>query len=166
MIEYIYSNKEIVGKVEKIYNNIKKNFECYDSEMVSLHFRRTDYIYEEDWICNLAEDFNYYKDALNIVNKKYLVIFSDDIEWCKTYMNNNFNEYKNIYFVQENDVAIEFLLMSMFQHNIIANSTFSIWASFISKKNNKIIIAPKNWYSKNGSKKWQEIYHKYITHII
>lgn len=163
---YIYSNKELVKKAENVYNKIKLIFQCLDSEMVSIHFRRTDYILEPDWICNLAEDFNYYKDALNTVNKKFLVIFSDDIEWCKNYMDKNFNEYKNIYYVQENDVAIEFLLMSMFQHNIIANSTFSLWASFISPYENKIIIAPKNWYAKNGAKSWQELYHKYITHII
>jgi hypothetical protein len=166
MKDYIYSNKDLVSIAKNKYNEIKNLFNYEDDDIISVHFRRTDYIYEENWICNLAENFSYYKDALEIANKKNLIIFSDDIKWCKEYMNKNIYNYDNIYFVEENDVAIEFLLMSMIKHNIIANSTFSLWASFISQQENKIIIAPKNWYDINGAKEWNEIYHKYITHLI
>jgi hypothetical protein len=110
-----------------------------------------------------------------IANKKNVVIFSDDIEWCI----NNFNVYANkeglynVYFIsdkifKENELYIktdiEFILMSMFKNNIIANSYFSLWASFISYYKTKIIIAPKRWYSCDGYKEYDEVYHKYITH--
>jgi hypothetical protein len=146
-----------------------------DNDMVSLHIRRGDYLSLSNYNYNL--EMNYYKDALHIANKKNVVVFSDDIEWCI----NNFNDYVNregtynVYFVsnkiyKENEVLIkddiELILMSMFQNNIIANSCFSLWASFISFYKNKIVVAPKRWYSCDGCKEYDEVYHKHITHYI
>lgn len=57
--------------------------------------------------------------------------------------------------------------MTMIKHNVIANSTFSLWALFVSSYTNKIIIAPQKWYAEHGgAKEWREVYHKYITNII
>jgi len=163
MIGYIYSNADLMHAAYDKYNEIKSYFgnETEDNDMVSVHIRRTDFIWLNTFNYNLGLD--YYEKALKMANKKYIVVFSDDIEWCKQ----NVKHMGNIYFIDINNVEIEFLLMSMFQHNIIANSTFSLWASFISNyQKPKIVIAPKNWYGPTGPKNWDEIYHKHITHII
>ena len=146
-----------------------------DNDMVSLHIRRGDYLSLSNYNYNL--EMNYYKEAMQIANKKNVVVFSDDIEWCI----NNFNDYVNrdgaynVYFVSEKIYKeaemhikddIELILMSMFRNNIIANSCFSLWASFISYYKNKIVIAPKRWYSCDGCREYEEVYHKYITHYI
>ena len=167
MINYIYSNAELMHAAYDKYNEIKSFFgpTTTDDDMVSVHLRRTDYILLSDYHHNLSMD--YYKDALKIANKKKIVVFSDEIEWCKDNIGKNLYEYDDIYFVNTNSVEIEFILMSMFQHNILANSTFSLWASFISTyQQPKIVIAPKQWYAEKGPKNWNELYHKYITHII
>ena len=164
MITLLNSNKQLVAEVKDIYDEIKNALSATDDDMVSVHIRRTDFIYLQTF--NYILNFDYYTEALNIVNKKKLVIFSDDIEWCKENITQSLYPYDAIYFVDTKKVELDFLLMSMFKHNIIANSTFSIWASFISQHEDKIIIAPKNWYGPTGPKEWDEIYHKYITHII
>ena len=177
MIGIVYSNEDIMYPAYYKYRDILDYFgnNTKDDDMVSLHIRRTDYLSLSNYNYNL--DMSYYKDALQIANKKKVVVFSDDIEWCIC----NFNDYVNrddiydIYYIstkifKEDELGIkediEFILMSMFKNNIIANSYFSLWASFISYYNSKIIIAPKRWYSCDGCKEYNEIYHKYITHII
>lgn len=165
MINLVYSNADLMHTAYNKYNEIKGNFKCEDDDMVSVHIHRTDYLLLKSYHHNLSID--YYKKALETVDKKYIVIFSDDIEWCKQNIDRTLYDYKDIYFVDINNVEIEFILMSMFQHNIIANSSFSIWASFISTyQQPKIIVAPKNWYGPTGPKVHDEIYHKYISHII
>ena len=163
--DVIYSNKELVKTVTNLYNDIKSNFEsAEDNDIVSLHIRRTDYVFSSTFHHNLSLD--YYKQALTIADKKYVVVFSDDIEWCKENVNTSLYPFTNVHYVDIQNVELEFLLMSMIQHNIIANSTFSLWSSFISKHKDKIIVAPKTWYGPDGHKEWSQIYHKYITHII
>ena len=169
LITIVYSNEDIMYSAYYKYRDILNYFgnNTKDDDMISLHIKRANY--------NL--EMSYYKDAMLIANKKNVVIFSDDIEWCM----NNFNDcvnrdnIYNIYFIsdkifKENELCmkadIEFILMSMFKNNIIANSNFSLWASFISYYKSKIIIAPKRWYSRDGCKEYDEVYHKYITHII
>lgn len=162
----IYSNEDLMYDAYDEYNNIKKYFgnDVCDDEIVSVHVRRTDYIYSQTYHNNLSLD--YYKKALSIANKKYVVVFSDDIHWCKTTIDKNLYNFEKIYFVDTGIVEIDFLVMSMIKHNIIANSTFSLWSSFISSYDGKQIIAPKEWYAAMGPKDWNEIYHKYITNII
>ncbi len=164
MIALLNSNKELIDTVKTKYEEIKQTLGATDDEMVSVHIRRTDFIYLQTF--NYILQFDYYTQALNIINKKKLVIFSDDIEWCKENITPALYPYEAIYFVDINNVEKEFLLMSMIKHNVIANSTFSTWASFISQHEDKIIIAPKNWYGPTGPTEWQEVYHKYITYII
>jgi hypothetical protein len=177
MTNIIYSNEDIMYPAYYKYRDILDYFgsDTKDNDMVSLHIRRGDYLSLSNYNYNL--EMNYYKDALHIANKKNVVVFSDDIEWCI----NNFNDYVNrdgtynVYFVsnkiyKDAEVRIkddiELILMSMFQNNIIANSCFSLWASFISFYKNKIVVAPKRWYSCDGCKEYDEVYHKHITHYI
>jgi hypothetical protein len=78
------------------------------------------------------------------MNKKYVVIFTDDIYW---FSNNvldkiNIDSKYNIYYVNENDKSIEFVLMSMFKNHIIEKTSYSLWASYISYYKNKVVLTP------------------------
>jgi len=120
----------------------------YDmSNSVSIHVRRTDYLENKHVYPILSID--YYKKALEELKKKEVEIskvyvFSDDIDWCKS----NFDFIENIFFISEYNEFIELHMMSECSHNIISNSTFSWWASFLNKNDAKKIICPNTWFNK------------------
>jgi tetratricopeptide (TPR) repeat protein len=116
---------------------------------ISLHVRRGDLLVNTR---DYAQTLDYYKRALEEMrdfNDGKVFIFSDDIVWCK-------ENFKDVTFVSLNDY-LDFELMSFCKHNIITNSTFSWWASFLNDNSNKTIIAPKMWRSdSNDQKKFEK----------
>jgi len=124
--------------LEKLNSKIKK-------KSVSLHVRRTDYIDSNGF--HPTQPIEYYNNALNIIgNYNQILIFSDDISWCK----NNL-KYENSIFI-ENQTSIEDLwLMSLCEHNIIANSSFSWWGAWLNNNENKKVIAPKKWFGEHAN---------------
>jgi len=122
-----------------------KNMMKYDGETVSLHIRRGDYLRTQDHhpVCSL----DYYMDALSkFRDKEYkFIVFSDDVDWCR----NNFNE--DFIFTEGNTDYEDMWLMSLCDHNIIANSSFSWWGAWLNDNPNKRVIAPKKWFGPSYS---------------
>ena len=118
---------------------------------ISLHVRRGDYLlYSEHFpLCSLE----YYAEALSRFPTSYQVlIFSDDIGWCRTqsiFMGNRFTFFEN------HPNFGDMCLMSNCDHHIIANSSFSWWGAWLGKNSDKVVIAPKTWFGeKNVHAPW------------
>jgi len=62
---------------------------------------------------------------------------------------NKYHEQNSFYFVEDNDIT-EFFLLSQCEHHILANSSFSWWASYLSP-NNGTVVAPKKWFGKKSN---------------
>jgi len=146
-INYNNEIRELFKPNKNIILNLKEKYKDILKKSVSIHIRRTDYIVENVNRKSLFVDLgktDYYKKAIEFIkkNKKIdnVLIFSDDIEWCK---NNMSEEYHYIH----NDDVSDMFLMSLCGNNIIANSSFSWWSSWLNEDKNKIIIAPKNWFN-------------------
>lgn len=118
---------------------------------VSLHVRRGDYVKSQETnlfhgTCNL----DYYKRAIEYicehVSQPYFFIFSDDPIWVAENLNINFPTYlvsqdNSLHDYEELDI------MRQCKHHIIANSSFSWWAAWLNCKSDKIVVAPKRWFT-------------------
>ena len=83
---------------------------------------------------------------LSIVSNKIdvILVFSDDIKWCKeNFIGDNF------IFVENEKDYIDLYLMSMCNHNIISNSSFSWWGAWLNQSKEKVVISPEKWYGPN-----------------
>jgi len=124
-----------------------------------LHIRRTDYLNLPDYHTNL--NFDYYNEALKVIDPKRLLIFSDDVQWCKNTL--CYNLETNAEILYANDVSdkdsTDMLLMSLCKDAIIANSSFSWWGAYLGpQQNNGTIVAPKKWFSHRGPQDFQDVY--------
>lgn len=124
---------------------------------VSLHVRRGDYASNPKTtathgVCSL----DYYRGAIRHVGERVqqpqFYIFSDEIEWVKSNLDVGFP----CVYVQHNTGAGSYndmRLMSLCQHHIIANSSFSWWGAWLNASPNKIVVAPKKWFAINNDTK-------------
>lgn len=119
--------------------------EINESNSVSIHVRRTDYITQSSHNILLP---NYYESAIkkfkNLTDNTKFYVFSDDIDWCRS----NLDIFSlDIQFISNSHLPAwtDMALMSLCKHNIIANSTFSWWSAWLNANEKKIVIAPKKW---------------------
>ena len=117
---------------------------------VSLHVRRGDYandpkVRSTHGLCTLE----YYQAAIRYIAEKvknpHFFVFSDDIEWTKKVLKTDFP----CQYVDHNkgdESYNDMRLMSLCQHHIIANSSFSWWGAWLNPSTKKIVIAPTRWF--------------------
>ena len=115
---------------------------------VSIHVRRTDYLSLSHIHLNLSSE--YYSNAIShfSTENSIFIIFSDDV----TFIQNEplFQNLPHKVIVDNPDDEYCFWLMSACTHNIIANSSYSWWASYINSNPDKLVIAPNRWFGTSG----------------
>jgi hypothetical protein len=145
---YLENIKEELNRRFSLNKHVAKKRVYISKNSAAIHIRRGDYVTN-----NTANKYHgvlplsYYLEAIQKLEEydKSLkfYIFTDDPDW----VNANFHIYrafKNISTLKLSSEE-EFCLMKKCKHFIIANSTYSYWAAYLSESNNKIVIAPKNW---------------------
>jgi hypothetical protein len=120
------------------------------NQSVSIHVRRGDYVTKAKTnslhgTCSPEYYRLAIKEISNNLTSPTFFIFTDDVTWTKE----NLQIKQNNIYVSGNKFsnAEELILMSMCQHNIIANSTFSWWAAWLNTNPHKVVIAPKQWFA-------------------
>jgi len=144
---YIDVAKEDIISKFKIKDKLDENNNLYlkqiqSSNSISIHIRRGDYV----GTCFDIVPSEYYKKAIEYMNLRLadtvFFVFSDDLQ----YVEKNFSYLKNKVIVKGNEKQNSYkdmFLMSQCKHNIITNSTFSLWGTELNTNPNKIVIAPK-----------------------
>lgn len=153
--EYLYVSKDInfesvelsKGSLETL-REIKKS----ESPIIALHVRRGDYVTEK-----VASNYHgtlskrYYINAVRVVEESIkerckLFVFSDDIEWCRQ----NFHDLNGVTYISgEGKSSVEDMyLMSLCDHHVISNSTYSFWAAILNENARKVVVRPRIWFNK------------------
>lgn len=124
--------------------NIELENKIRENQSVSIHVRRGDYAGSRYDV--LTPD--YYKNAIQYIEKKTDVtkyfIFTDDAG----YTEREFGFLNNKCIVQHNkgeNSWCDMKLMSLCKYNILANSSFSNWAGYFNKNDDKIIVYPSQY---------------------
>ncbi len=134
----------LTGKTKELYVEIR------DCASLCIHVRRTD-VAENSFYHSIP--LEYYHSGLEYI-KQYrqiekVYVFSDDLDWCRK--NLKFR-YPTVYVGPEHAGKHgegHLHLMSAGRNFIIANSTFSWWAAWLSDNPDKMVIAPKRWFRIN-----------------
>lgn len=142
LIDELQFSGEVNETQKKILDKIQ------NENSVAMHIRRGDYLSAECADYRVIKKDYYYRALSYLkeyIDEAVIYVFSDDINWCKR----EFNDIENVFFVDEkisDSQHIDFMLMRNCKYFIIANSTFSWWASWLATYENKIVIAPEKWF--------------------
>jgi hypothetical protein len=143
--KYFKGSRDVIIKElspsEDVKNKLLSKYTQLGEDNISLHIRRTDYIAPTNLVLTI-QPIEYYQNAIEFINEyDNIFIFSDDIQWCKE--NLSFN---NMVFVEGNDDVEDIWIMSLCNKNVIANSSFSWWGAWLNDNDNKVVVAPKDWF--------------------
>ena len=113
-----------------------------ESESVGIHVRRGDFVNSKFDICNT----DYYKKAVEEIRKRAnepltYFFFTDDSDYVNEYFKDMPDKRIISHGVANSIVDMEFL--SLCHNAIISNSTFALWAAWLSRKQLKHVVAPK-----------------------
>ncbi|WP_353083333.1 alpha-1,2-fucosyltransferase [Flavobacterium sp.] len=150
---------------------IKNQITSFENS-VSVHIRRGDFIKSKAILdIHGVVPLEFYQTAIDKLIDIYgdikLYFFSEDMNFVKE----NFKSYPNLFFVEGNvgsDSWKDMALMSSCKHHIIANSSFSWWAAWLSKEDG-ITFAPRHFFNPKVNyeindfmpERWQIIDYKF-----
>ena len=143
--------KNLKFKVEnQIFNEFFKLKNDY-SNIVCLHIRLGDYNTKKNLRVFSKIPMNYYLDSIKIFERIYknpvFILFTNEFEKVNDSIKKKLNVIpsSNLNFGEMND----FYLMSLCDSFIFSNSTFSIWAAYLSQKKDINFTKPDRWYISN-----------------
>ena len=172
--KYFNKYKEYICKLLKIdlkklivKNKVKIFFDTIHS--ISIHFRFGDYKNYPNIYTLLTEE--YYKNALNFIinelehsktnmeiKKEKIVLYfceNDSIPEVEEIINSLKKLFSYINFIRaypELEDWEQMLLMSLCNDNIMANSTFSWWGTYLNSNVEKIVCYPEQWFIPEAKK--------------
>ena len=161
--KYFKNEFQTICRIVDIYsmkNNLLTKIN-YDSSFldntISMHFRIGDYKKIQDYHPIMTKE--YYYNALKLIqrlnnnnNSNFNVMFFceesdiEDVNLIVHFLKKNLPEYNFIRGDCNLDDWEQMLLMSSCHHNIIANSSFSLWAALFNFRNDKIVCYPSKWF--------------------
>lgn len=137
LIEAFTPKQEVLDYLSEKYSDLISH-----PQTVSIHVRTANARSHAEKI-HYFVGLEYYKKAMDLFPSDTLfVVFSDRINWCKMHFP---MLGRPCVFIEGNDEVEDLFLMSMMKHQIIPNSTFSWWGTYLNQNPDKITIVPQCW---------------------
>lgn len=159
---FSFSRKAIEGTWDR-YGEILERLE----NGVAIHVRRGDYLKYPKHFPIMSP--RYFKGAMSNVGLECpILVFSDDIEWCRQNEKYLSIEGRDVTFIDgvvrpvevkdrvgEPEDIYDLVLMTKCEDHIISNSTFSWWGAWLS--NNTRPMYPSRWFGPAvpGGERWE-----------
>lgn len=141
--KYFHHNREYIQELFAPTKEIKEELDTkynWIKNYTVIQVRRGDYAKFPEHHPLLPTE--YYLNAVKKLNPEKIIIFSDDIEWCKK--NLDFN-IKCLYNENMSDI-MELYLMTRCKDLIISNSSFGWWGAYLNTNEYKKVYVPNYWF--------------------
>ena len=150
--EYIFQEICNTTGIRKYQDTIKiKHAKLLENELISIHFRHGDYI---KWNYSYCIKEHYYIKCIDRLcqiysrkNLKFLIFYEHEEESVIRIIDILKQKYEESEFIiVDSDLIAEeqLILQSLCSHNIIANSTYSLWGALLNMNKDAYIFAPSN----------------------
>ncbi len=134
----LFAKSYFESKLTELYGKQLYSYSKKYGGMSGLHVRRGDFVLSKN-SKHACVSLDYVKKAINSTMED-IVVFSDDINWCKE----NLSEFPFLEFHCGNNAFDDFLALSQCSNYILSGSTFSWWAAFIFSSSSTEILFPYN----------------------
>ncbi len=144
--KYFWGHKD---EILPLFGFNEPQYEFEQSEFAAIHVRRQDYLTMQEYLPVLP--FEYYRDAIYRAMKDFnirnLFVFSDDISFCKNFINHDtISGIDRLWYSEGNSDVDDMKMMSCCKVLLAANSTFSLWSYYLNQRKDKQIICPSPWH--------------------
>jgi hypothetical protein len=150
----IYKLLKLSEKKETLLHKMNTKSDDF-TNTISIHFRYGDYKKNQE--CHPILDYKYYKKSLAYIKSKNpdvkykIIYFCDEVsEPAVKSIIINLSQFFTDYEFGGCNTELhdweQLLCMSLCDHNIIANSSFSWWGAFLNENINKIVCYPSIWF--------------------
>ena len=141
---YFQSSKHFLGHDDYIRSMLTPIIpyvkKIVNEQSLAIHVRRGDYLKSTHGCLGME----YYERAIAMMDSfgkiKHINVFSDDLLWCMEHFKGS-----RFSFHSHDNPVVDLAKMAAHQRIIIANSSFSWWAAFLSHPY-KIVISPDRWF--------------------
>ncbi len=145
--------KDLYSPPNDFINKVLNDFPFFGNSVVgAINVRRGDYLTMPNH--HPVISLEYINEAIKHLPKcERILVLSDDMAWCKENI-----KLDNLVFVENYWDCEGIWLLSLCDHFIISNSTFSWWGAYLSRNENKKVIAPDTWFGPDIREKTDDLY--------
>lgn len=155
-MDAIFNLIQLENMKNQIHSKYGSRYFNQQENNVSMHFRFGDYLTLSEYHKPLC--YSYYENELNCINKNSNVLYF--YERGNEDLVNQFIKRLKFVYPDMNFMPVDselqdwehMLLMSLCNHNIIANSTFSYFGAIFNTNENRSVYYPSKWFGEKLNK--------------